>query len=89
MTLLVRPREGFRIRDPDRRDYVEPEGRQVPLNAYWFRRLQDGDVVRVDATAPAEIKLATKEIGTLDLVEATVVKKNSKKIADGGNDVSG
>jgi hypothetical protein len=61
--ILVRPRSGLRVRDPARRDFVEHEGRLVPLNAYWFRRLQDGDVVELaphSANAPQGASLVVK-----------------------------
>lgn len=32
------------LRDPDRRDRIPPEGRDVPQNDFWARRLRDGDV---------------------------------------------
>ena len=30
--------------DPDRRDRLPPEGREVPETEFWLRRLRDGDV---------------------------------------------
>jgi hypothetical protein len=33
------------VRDPDLRDFLPPEGREVPDSMYWHRRLIDGDVV--------------------------------------------
>ncbi len=35
----------MRIPDPDRRDFLPDEGREVPQTDYWTRRLRDGDVV--------------------------------------------
>jgi hypothetical protein len=32
---------------------LDLEGADVPDNQYWRRRLRDGDVVRVEAPAPA------------------------------------
>ena len=32
---------------------LDIEGADVPDNQYWRRRLRDGDVVRVEAPAPA------------------------------------
>ena len=46
-TIRVRPADGLRIRDPERNNLIESEGRVVPYNQYWMRRLQDGDVVVV------------------------------------------
>jgi hypothetical protein len=41
----VRPAPGFTIRDPDLKDHLPQEGRDVPDSPYWHRRLRDGDVV--------------------------------------------
>ena len=38
------PAEGLSIPDPDRRDRLPAEGREVPSSDYWNRRLRDGDV---------------------------------------------
>lgn len=57
--MFVRPAEGLRVRDPDLRDHLPPEGREVPDSAYWTRRLRDGDVIAGPAPAPA----ATAEEG--------------------------
>ena len=35
----------LRVRDPGRGDYLPPEGRHVPRNTYWLRRLSAGDVL--------------------------------------------
>lgn len=48
--MRVKPKEGLVIRFPVK-PYrkLPPEGAQVPDgDTYWMRRLQDGDVVRVD-----------------------------------------
>lgn len=42
--VFVRPREGLKVPDPDRGDFLPPEGRQVPLESFWKRRLNCGDV---------------------------------------------
>lgn len=42
--IVVRPREGLSVPDPDRKDFLPLEGREVVLNAYWQRRINDGDV---------------------------------------------
>jgi hypothetical protein len=43
--MYVQPAPGLVIRDPDLRDHLPPEGREVPSSDYWNRRLRDGDVV--------------------------------------------
>jgi hypothetical protein len=46
--MKVKPRDGFKIYDPDRQNYLPPEGREVPYgHLYWARLLRDGDVVEV------------------------------------------
>lgn len=44
----IKPAPGLTIRDPDLRDHLPPEGRDVPESDYWHRRLRDGDVLRAD-----------------------------------------
>ncbi|HEY6038259.1 MAG TPA: DUF2635 domain-containing protein [Kofleriaceae bacterium] len=39
------------IRDPQTLQKLPPEGGEVPENTFWTRRLQQGDVVRVEETA--------------------------------------
>jgi hypothetical protein len=36
------------VRDPDLKDFLPPEGRDVPETMYWQRRLIEGDVVRAE-----------------------------------------
>jgi hypothetical protein len=45
--LKVKPRDGLKIRDPQRGDLIEPEGRTVPRTTYWLHRLRDRDVIAV------------------------------------------
>lgn len=40
----------LQVRDPDLRDILPAEGREVPETPYWHRRLRDGDVL--PATPP-------------------------------------
>lgn len=44
--MYVIPAKGLQIPDPDRRDHLPPEGREVPETAYWLRRIRDKDVER-------------------------------------------
>ena len=53
--MYVTPREGYLVHDPDRRDYLPPEGREVPESDYWRRRERDGDVTVGPAPAPNPI----------------------------------
>lgn len=56
--------KALEVFDPVRRDFIPEEGREVPNNAYWLRRLQTADVVRPTATenitAPESEKAKTK-----------------------------
>jgi hypothetical protein len=44
----VTPALGLSVRDPELMDLLPAEGREVPNNYYWNRRLRDGDVVSSD-----------------------------------------
>ncbi len=41
-------KESLKVFDPVHRVFLPESGANVPSNAYWLRRLQTGDVVRVD-----------------------------------------
>ncbi|NKE43577.1 DUF2635 domain-containing protein [Roseomonas frigidaquae] len=43
--MYVIPAEGLKVPDPVLRDHLPAEGREVPRDAYWMRRLADGDVI--------------------------------------------
>lgn len=50
--MFVKPKPGLQIRDPDLRDFLPAEGREVPETLYWTRLLHVyGDVVPVDPPA--------------------------------------
>ena len=45
-TIVVKPREGVRVRDPRTRQHISADkGTKVPKDAFWLRRLKAGDVV--------------------------------------------
>lgn len=44
--MFVKPKPGLQIRDPDLKDLLPTEGREVQESHYWTRRLRDGDVVK-------------------------------------------
>lgn len=48
--MFVIPAEGLKIIDPDLKDVLPAEGREVPPSDYWIRRLRDGDVVEGNAS---------------------------------------
>lgn len=49
--MYVKPAAGLVIRDPDLKDMLPEEGREVPETGYWNRRVRDGDVVIVAQSA--------------------------------------
>lgn len=50
MKIHIKPRAGFTVPDPMRRDILPAEGRKVIKSTYWARRLKDGDVSLVQPT---------------------------------------
>ncbi|WP_454825395.1 DUF2635 domain-containing protein [Paraburkholderia xenovorans] len=58
--MFVKPAPGLKIRDPELKDLIPDEGRNVSADdLYWHRRLRDGDVVLVETTgAPAAAEAA-------------------------------
>ena len=42
--MFVRPKNGLRVRHPDTRRPLPPEGLEVVESSFWNRRLRDGDV---------------------------------------------
>lgn len=44
--MYIKPKQGFKIRDPRRKDFLPDEGREVPNDdMHWQRLLRDGDIV--------------------------------------------
>ena len=53
--IRVRPRsKDFIVRDPKTRQALPAEGALVECNAYWIRRLRDGDVVLANSKKGAK-----------------------------------
>ncbi|HEQ1857012.1 TPA: DUF2635 domain-containing protein [Providencia alcalifaciens] len=48
-TLHIKPVTGLTVRDPDTYQPLAEKGELKPRNAFWLRRLKDGDVVLVNA----------------------------------------
>lgn len=49
--MFVKPAPGLKIRDPEMKDLIPDEGRNVSDDdLYWHRRLRDGDVVLPEKT---------------------------------------
>lgn len=60
--MFVKPSSpGLVVRDPVTMERLPDNGRDVPNNSYWQRRIIDGDVVLVTATPKAEKKIELKE----------------------------
>lgn len=52
--MLVYPKPGVLVRDPDKRDLLPEDGRDVDgSNPYWIRRLADEDVTPDVPASPA------------------------------------
>ncbi len=47
--MFVKPSPGLKIRDPDLKDFLPDDGREVPNTDYWLRRVRDQDVIEVPA----------------------------------------
>ncbi|MGY2163739.1 DUF2635 domain-containing protein [Pseudomonas tolaasii] len=56
--ITVRPVAGRSVPDPEAGDLLPAEGREVPDNAWWRRRLADGDITTnaAEAAQPQEVK---------------------------------
>lgn len=59
--MFVKPAPGMAVRDPDLRDMLPAEGREVARTDYWLRRLLDGDAIEVDPKKPAPRAADEKE----------------------------
>lgn len=55
--MTVYPAAGRVVPDPEAGGTLAAEGRDVPRDAYWLRRLRDGDVT---TDAPKKAKAALK-----------------------------
>lgn len=55
-TKVLKPAGDAKVRRPDNRKHLKPEGEAVEMNSYWARRLAAGEVVEVTAGQPAPKK---------------------------------
>jgi len=53
--MFVKPNTALSIRDPDLKDLLPADGRDVPESDYWHRRLRDQDVILVTEAAPEDV----------------------------------
>lgn len=61
--MRVKHAPGRQVRDPISKRHIPEQGKDVPENSYWLRRLRTGDVLHVtaDVSTPAPAALATKD----------------------------
>ena len=60
--MFVKPKAGYKILDPRRKDRLPPEGRDVdPNDLYWATLLRDGDVVPVQPAAKPQAENLAQE----------------------------
>lgn len=53
--MFVKPAPGIKLRDPVTKQFIPSEGLQVDdFDLFWIRRINDGDVVVVDALKPVK-----------------------------------
>ncbi len=45
--MFVKPAPGLKVRDPISKRHLPASGQEVPMSAYWLRRLAEGDVLDV------------------------------------------
>ena len=50
-TAFLKPREGMVVPNPKTGTPLPKDGKLVELDAFWRRRLRDGDVVKVEQMA--------------------------------------
>jgi hypothetical protein len=69
--MFVKPAPGLKIRDPDMKDFLPEEGRDVPDDhLYWVKRLGDKDVELAQRPAPqVEAEVREAENAEADAVD--------------------
>ena len=53
--MYVIPAQGLTIVDPDLKDRLPAEGREVPESGYWRRRIAEGSVIDGQPPKPASV----------------------------------
>jgi hypothetical protein len=71
--MYVKPAKGLQVPDPELRDYLPKEGREVSPSEYWTRRLLDGDVKETEA--PREPKAKPEAAAPQRAADAPVLPK--------------
>lgn len=62
--MKLKPAEGRAVRDPVKRTLLPEDGADVTLDAFWRRRLRDGDVVEVTTATAETTSTATSKAKT-------------------------
>ncbi|QNK65759.1 DUF2635 domain-containing protein [Variovorax sp. PAMC26660] len=76
--MYVKAAPGMKCRDPDLKDLLPDEGRDVPDTDYWQRRLRDGDVVPAEPPAAASEPAPVPEQAALTAPVAPKAEKAAK-----------
>ena len=61
--IFIKPAEGLRVKDPNTKEPLPKEGKQVQKSIYWLRRINAGDVLLVEAPKPSK---HTSKINPID-----------------------
>jgi len=61
--MKLKPADGRAVRDPVKGELLPAEGAEIALDAFWRRRLRDGDVVEV-TTDTASTTAASADAST-------------------------
>ena len=59
--MYIQPEAGEQVYDPDRKDFLPADGRDVEPNQYWLRRVVDGDVFHATPPQPQPTPQLLKE----------------------------
>lgn len=85
--MKLKPADGRAVRDPAKGKLLPAEGAEVTLNAFWRRRLRDGDVVEVTGTT-ASTTATTASAATTTASTATTAGSTSYTTASDADDTS-
>lgn len=80
--MKLKPADGRAVRDPAKGKLLPEEGAEVTLNAFWRRRLRDGDVVEVTGTTAS----ATATTASTTATAASTATTTGSTTATTGSD---
>ncbi len=52
--MFVKPVTGRDVPDPQKGNFLPAEGREIPKNQYWLRRIADNDVIVITDSTPTK-----------------------------------